>query len=56
MLFFFCYQRINVFGKELEKYVKPDFVKFISLQINYFMGTSFLFFFKKYRHASLSGN
>ena len=33
----------NVFDKHKEKYAKPDFVKFISLEINYFVGTSFLF-------------
>ena len=29
----------NVFDKHRQKYVKPDFVKFISLEINYFVGT-----------------
>ena len=38
-----------------KKYAKPDFVKFISLEINYFVGTG-CFVFKKYRHAFLSGN
>ena len=34
----------NVFNKHREKYAKPDFVKFISLEINYFVGTGcFLF-------------
>ena len=27
------------FNKHREKYAKPDFVKFISLEINYFMET-----------------
>ena len=45
----------NVFDKRREKYAKPDFVKIISLEINYFVGTV-VFVFKKYRHASLSGN
>ena len=30
----------NVFDKHREKYAKPNFVKFISLEINYFVGTS----------------
>ena len=29
----------SVFDKHGEKYAKLDFVKFISLEINYFMGT-----------------
>ena len=33
----------NVFDKHMEKYAKLDFVKFIPLEINYFVGTSFLF-------------
>ena len=45
----------NVFDKHRENYDKPDFVKFISLEINYLVGTG-CFVFKKYRHASLSGN
>ena len=36
----------NVFDKHGEKYVKPDFVKFISLEINYFVGTSSLLFLR----------
>ena len=28
----------NVFDKQREKYAKPDFVKFISLEINYLVG------------------
>ena len=51
---FFCYLKFNVFDKHREKYAKPDFVKFISLEINYFVGTS-CFVFKKYRHTFLSG-
>ena len=30
----------KIFGKNREKYVKPDFVKFISFEINYFERTS----------------
>ena len=45
----------NVFDKHKEKYAKLDFVKFISLELNYFVGTGCLVF-KKYRHSSLSGN
>ena len=45
----------NVFNKHREKYAKPDFVKFISLEINYFVGTG-CFAFKKYRQTFLSGN
>ena len=30
----------NVFDSRREKYAKPDFVKFISREINYFVGTS----------------
>ena len=33
----------NVFNKHREKYAKPDFVKFITLETNNFGGTSFLF-------------
>ena len=34
----------NVFDKHREKYTKADFVKFISLEMNYFVGTNcFLF-------------
>ena len=44
-----------VFDKHREKYAKLDFVKFISLEINYFVGTG-CFVFKKYRHTFLSGN
>ena len=33
---------LNVFDKHRGKYVKPDFVKFISLEINYFVETGFL--------------
>ena len=29
----------NVFNKHRGKYAKPDFVKFISLELNYFKGT-----------------
>ena len=29
----------NVFDKQREKYAKPNFVKFIFLEINYFVGT-----------------
>ena len=37
----------NVFNKHRGKYTKPDFVKFISLEINYFVETGyFLFFFR----------
>ena len=43
----FCYLKFNVFDKHREKYTKPDFVKFISLEINYFVETRcFGFFFK----------
>ena len=45
----------NVFDKYKEKYTKPGFVKFISLEIDYFVGNG-CFVFKKYRHASFSGN
>ena len=43
------------------KYATPDFVKCISLEINYLVGTGcFFFVFKKYKHkykyASLLGN
>ena len=44
----------NIFDKHKEKYTKRDFVKFISLEINFFVGTDY-FVFKKYRHAPLSG-
>ena len=44
----------NVFDKHREKYAKLDFVKFISLEITYFVGTD-CFVFKKYRHTFLSG-
>ena len=37
----------NVFDKHREKYSKLDFVKLISLEINYFVGTSCLSFFFK---------
>ena len=33
----------NVFNKHREKYAKPDFVKFISLEINYFVELAVLF-------------
>ena len=46
----------NFFNKHRGKYAKLDFVKFISLEIIYFVGTSFIFIFKKYRHDSLSYN
>ena len=45
----------NVFDEHRGKYAKPDFVKFISLKMNYLVGTG-CFVFKKYRHAFLSGN
>ena len=45
----------HVFDKHCEKYTKPDFVKFISLEINYFVRTG-CFVFKKHRQASLSGD
>ena len=45
----------NVFNKHREKYAKPGFVKFISLEINNFVETGY-FVLKKYRYASLSGN
>ena len=45
----------NVFDKHREKYAKPDFVKFISIEINYSVETG-CFVFKKYRHTFLSGN
>ena len=45
----------NVFDKQRGKYAKPDFVKFISLEINYFVGTG-CFVFKKYRLTFLTGN
>ena len=44
----------NVFDQHHEKYVKLDFVKLISLEIDYFVGTG-CFVFKKYRHSFLSG-
>ena len=31
--------QFNVFDKHKGKYAKPDFVKFISLEINCFVGT-----------------
>ena len=43
----------NVFDKHREKYAKPDFVKFTSLEMNYFVEI-IVFVFKKYRHTSLS--
>ena len=43
-----------LFDKHREKYAKPDFVKFISLEINYFVEAG-CFIFKKYRHTFLSG-
>ena len=45
----------NIFDKLRGKYAKPDFLKFISLGINCFVGTG-CFVFKKYGHTSLSGN
>ena len=51
---YFCYLKFNVFEKHRGKYAKPDFVKFISLEMNYFVGTGY-FVFKKYRHTFLSG-
>ena len=51
---YFCYLKFNVFNNHKEKYAKPDFIKFISREIKYFVGTG-CFVFKKYRHASLSG-
>ena len=34
----------NIFDKHREKYAKPNFIKFITLEINYFVGTTcFLF-------------
>ena len=45
----------NVFDKHRGKYAKPDFVKFISLEINYFEGTG-CFLLKKYGHTFISGN
>ena len=36
---YFCYFKFNVFDKHREKYAKPNFVKFISFEINYFVGT-----------------
>ena len=50
---YFCFLKFNIFDKHREKYAKPDFVKFISFEINYFMGTG-CFCFKKYRHTFLS--
>ena len=46
----------NFFDKHREKYSKLDFIKFIWLEINYFVGTDCFFIFKKYRHTFLSGN
>ena len=40
----FCYLKFNVFDKHREKYAKPDFVKFISLEINYRAGTGCFYF------------
>ena len=34
----------NVFDKHREKYAKPDFVMFISLEIYYFVGTGYFCF------------
>ena len=51
----FRFNIVIVFDKHREKYAKPDFVKFISLEIYYFMGTG-CFVFKNCRNASLSGN
>ena len=45
----------NVFDEHREKYAKPDFVKLVSLEIIY-LWELVGFVFKKYRHASLSGN
>ena len=53
MLFFV--NLFNVFDMHREKYAKPDFVNFISLEINYFVATG-CFVFKKYRHTFLPGN
>ena len=65
--FFFCYNIIvtwmyvifvtlfNVFDKHRGKYAKLDIVKFISLEINYFVGTG-CFVFKKCWHTFLSCN
>ena len=33
----------NVFDKHREKYAKPDFMKFISLEISCFVGIVFVF-------------
>ena len=43
----------NDFDKYREKYAKPDFVKFISLEINYFVGTG-CFVFKNMDNLLLS--
>ena len=45
----------DVFDQHQEKYVKLDFVKLISLEMDYFVGTG-CFVFKKYRHSFLSCN
>ena len=36
---YFCYLKFNVFDKHREKCAKPDFIKFISLEKNYFVRT-----------------
>ena len=37
---YICNLKFNVFDKHRKKYAKLDLVKFISLEINYFVGTS----------------
>ena len=47
LLFLFFFYNIvvfNVFYKHRGKYAKPDFEKFISLEINYFVGAGCFYF------------
>ena len=58
-MYVFFVTLFHIFDKHREKYAKPDFVKFIPLEINLWELDGFFFFFSfffKYKHASFSGN